>query len=396
MNYEQFGGPSAWLEKEQSRKRRHKWIVAGSAITIVVIIVAVVAGVLATKHKNSSTSSSSGSSSSTASGTTGGGTVVQSDPNDPSTFTKDSRLHQSFYGIAYSPAGVILPDCGATQADVIEDIQLLSQLTTRIRLYGADCNQTSLVLAAIKATKVDMQVWVGNYVVPGDDTAYTRQKAELATAFKQFGVDHVAGVTVGNEYMLNYLTDNGGADQDINGAVANTGAKMLITWIEDTRSFLPTLNLGKTLPVGTSDAGSYFNNMVLEAVDYGMANVHAWFADVTAEQAAPWVFDFFDNTDVLEAQAVTNKPSMYIAETGWPTTANDTAHLSNGVGTASEAGLQSFLDDFICQANANNTNYFMFEAFDELWKDAQFGGVEAHWGLFTANKTLKHITIPKC
>jgi len=49
-----------------------------------------------------------------------------------------------------------------------------------------------------------------------------------------------------------------------------------------------------------------------------MANVHAWFAEVTAAQAAPWVFDFFQNTNIAEAQAVTNQPHMYIAETGWP------------------------------------------------------------------------------
>jgi hypothetical protein len=38
--------------------------------------------------------------------------VNQTDPNDPSTFQKDSRLHQSFYGFAYTPEGSQLPDCG--------------------------------------------------------------------------------------------------------------------------------------------------------------------------------------------------------------------------------------------------------------------------------------------
>lgn len=55
--------------------------------------------------------------------------VTQSDPNDPSTFQKDPRLKQSFYGIAYEPNGVIYPTCGATLQDVIVDIQLMSQLT---------------------------------------------------------------------------------------------------------------------------------------------------------------------------------------------------------------------------------------------------------------------------
>jgi hypothetical protein len=33
---------------------------------------------------------------------------------------------------------------------------------------------------------------------------------------------------------------------------------------------LSGLSLSKTIPVGTADAGSYFNNMVLQAVDYGV------------------------------------------------------------------------------------------------------------------------------
>jgi len=33
---------------------------------------------------------------------------------------------------------------------------------------------------------------------------------------------------------------------------------------------LSSLNLPKTIPVGNSDAGSYFNNKVMLAIDYGV------------------------------------------------------------------------------------------------------------------------------
>ena len=33
---------------------------------------------------------------------------------------------------------------------------------------------------------------------------------------------------------------------------------------------LASMNLPKTIPVGNSDAGSYFNDQVLSAVDYGV------------------------------------------------------------------------------------------------------------------------------
>lgn len=45
---------------------------------------------------------------------------------------------------------------------------------------------------------------------------------------------------------------------------------MLIADIQDTRNMLAGMNLAKTLPVGNADAGSYFNNKVLAAVDYGV------------------------------------------------------------------------------------------------------------------------------
>lgn len=142
--------------------------------------------------------------------------------------------------------------------------------------------------------------------------------------------------------------------------------------------------MGITLPVGTSDAGAYFNNEVLAAVDYGMANVHPWFADVSIQQAAGWTWEFFEDTDVTEGAAVPNKPTMYIAETGWPTNSNDTADATDGVSAASEANLQIFLDTYVCQANANGTQYFYFEYFDEPWQEEQYGGVEGYWGIFNS------------
>ncbi|TFK49670.1 glycoside hydrolase [Heliocybe sulcata] len=378
------GGNTNWLEKQESRSRRSRWIVIGSILGLIgLIVIGVALGV--TLSKKSSSKSSSGSSS---------GAVNQSDPNDPSTFQKDANLKQSFYGIAYTPEGSQYPACGNSLDQVITDIQLLSQLTTRIRLYGADCNQSALVLEAIKQTKVNMTVWLANYNIPTDNTPYTRQKAAIQSAIETYGTDHIGGVTVGNEYMLNYLNANGATDP--NSAVGNQGAALLKTDIDDTRTMLSGMNLATHIPVGTAEAGSYFNTEVLEDVEYGMSNVHPWFANVSIDQAASWTWDFFDQQNVEPAAALSNSPKMYIAETGWPSNSSDAGNESNGPSTASTANLQTFLDTFVCQANQNGTGYFYFEYFDEIWKDQQFGGVEGWWGLFYANRTLKPITIPDC
>lgn len=123
---------SAWLEKEQSRNKRSKWLVScplsfrsirlrsarslcavathrrtkllgGLAAVIVIVGVGVGVGVgVANSHKSSSKTSSGSSV----------GAVNQTNPNDPSSFLPDSRLKKSFWGIAYTPEGSQYPACG--------------------------------------------------------------------------------------------------------------------------------------------------------------------------------------------------------------------------------------------------------------------------------------------
>jgi exo-beta-1,3-glucanase (GH17 family) len=263
---------------------------------------------------------------------------------------------------------------------------------------GADCNQTALVLEAIKQTKVDMKIYAAIYIPVDDDTAYTRQKDELEKAIRTYGVDHIEGISVGNEYMLNYVTLNGGEGSGVDGAVGLAASRNLKTHITETRQMMSDLGFGN-VPIGTADAGAYFNTDLLGAIDFGLSNIHAWFAPTTAAGATEWTNTFFEDQNVTPARAVSNHPTMVIAETGWPTHSNGTATENSGAGPggeASVANLQTFLDDFICAANRASTPYFMFEYSDVPWKDIRFGGVEGYWGMFDKNKRLKDLTLPDC
>jgi cytoskeletal protein RodZ len=118
---------------------RSKWIIAGSVIGLIgLAVIGIAVGVTVSKnHKksavNTSTSSSNSSASNPASNP-GSASNPSNQSTGPSSFTQDPRLKKSFYGLAYTPEGSQLPGCGALLADVITDVQLMSQLTTRIRL----------------------------------------------------------------------------------------------------------------------------------------------------------------------------------------------------------------------------------------------------------------------
>lgn len=127
--------------------------------------------------------------------------------------------------------------------------------------------------------------------------------------------------------------------KDAMGPEGIAAADFLKTKIADVRSTISGMSLSKTIPIGTADAGSYFNSDIVEACDYCMANVHPWygnlrdlrvsisndafdihrFASVTIDQSAGWTADFFQMNDVDLAKNTTKNPTFYIAETGWPT-----------------------------------------------------------------------------
>jgi hypothetical protein len=83
--------------------------VIGSLVGLIVLIaIGVTVGVVVSK--NSSKDKATSSTGSSNSSSTGGGSNA-TNSNDPSVFTKDERLHRSFYGMAYTPEGS-LPDYG--------------------------------------------------------------------------------------------------------------------------------------------------------------------------------------------------------------------------------------------------------------------------------------------
>jgi exo-beta-1,3-glucanase (GH17 family) len=312
---------------------------------------------------------------------------------DPTTWTADSRLHQSLWGIAYtSQDSSYYPQCGDTIAEVVGDVQLMTQLTTRIRLYGTDCAQFQLVQQAIQQTQTNLHVFPGIYI-DGNDTTYTRQRDQLFQVLDQYGLDNVLGITVGNEYLL---------DSNGDPTTLATAQTYLLSKITDVRTVLAGKNYNKTIPVGSADAGSMITAEYAAACDYVMANTHPFFSGVTIDGAAQWTSEYL--VDQEPHYATDANKTLYSAEIGWPTDAIAGGSLNLNGSIASVPNTQILLDTFVCAANTNITaspggtyghGYFWFELFDQEWKVPD-GGAEPFWGVFDQNRNLKNLTIPSC
>ncbi len=210
-------------------------------------------------------------------------------------------LHKVFPGIDYTPMYTQYPDCLSyppSQNNVTRDLAVLSQLTNTIRLYGTDCNQTEMLLHSIDQLNLNgtIKVWMGVWL-DTNTTTNERQLSQMYDIFNKHGAASFVGVIVGNEVLYR---------QDMNA----TALGDIITGV---RSNLTSM--GISIPVASSDLGDDWTSALADVVDIVMANIHPFFAGVTADVAASWTWEFWQNHDIT-LQSDTSK--NYISETGWP------------------------------------------------------------------------------
>lgn len=90
--------------------------------------------------------------------------------------------------------------------------------------------------------------------------------SQLAMSLCSSTSDRAASAVTHSNSVTSYVGSTG----DPNGATGDLGAAILIQDIEDTRAMLKEIGVDSEIPVGNSDAGSYFSTKVLSAVDYGV------------------------------------------------------------------------------------------------------------------------------
>ncbi|KAB5546863.1 putative glucan endo-1,3-beta-glucosidase btgC [Coniochaeta sp. 2T2.1] len=381
------GDKSQWLEKQSKHSKKWKWAIIGGVGLIIVaaIVVGVLFGVVFKQNKES------GGGSNTSGSTSDPDEDGDLDINSPSikALLNNKNLHKIFPGIDYTPLNTQYPDCihnPPSQNNITKDVAVLSQLSNTIRLYGTDCNQTQMTIHALEKLGMSdsVKLWLG---VWQDNNATTnkRQLDQMYDILDAYGEKPFKGLIVANEILFREQM-----------TVAELGQLL-----EEVREKVKAK--GMSLPVATSDLGDKWTAELAAQSDYIMANIHPFFGGINANDAASWTWSFWSNHNGPFFK--TDLSKNIISETGWPSQGGTdcgsaTVTVCPDASVAGIDQLNQFMEDWVCSALTNGTEYFWFEAFDEPWK-IQFNSKnqnwEDHWGIMDVDRNLKDgVKIPDC
>ncbi|KAI1505996.1 glycoside hydrolase family 17 protein [Biscogniauxia marginata] len=375
---------SEWISKQNSSRKKWKWCL-GIFIALIIaggIAGGVVGGLLGNKDKGNGDGQSASDDAAANGDLDINSSEIKSLMNNPD-------LHKVFPGVDYTPINVQFPDClknPPSQNNVTRDVAVLSQLTNTIRLYGTDCNQTEMTIHALDRLKLqdEIKIWLGVWQ-DSNDTTNKRQISKMWNILDEYGDKPFKGLIVGNEILFR----------------EEMTAQELGNLLETIRSNLT--DHGWNLPVATSDLGDNWDSSLAQISDYIMGNIHPFFAGVNAKEAASWTWSFWHNKASSFFKSDNSK--NVISEIGWPSKggtncgSDSVTDCPNG-SVAGIDELNTLMEDWVCQALANGTNYFWFEMFDEPWKisfNEPGKEWEDQWGLMDVNRKLKNgVKIPDC
>ncbi|KAJ5929492.1 Cell surface mannoprotein MP65 [Penicillium verhagenii] len=257
------------------------------------------------------------------------------------------------FGISYTPYNADR-SC-KTQAQINKDLDILTQYKF-VRIYGTDCDQTTLVARAARLH--NMQVFAGIYDLTDFPTSLNAFKdaANKEDGTQDWSVFHT--IAVGNELV------NGGRSTpaEVSGAITQA------------RTFLRAQ--GYNGPVVTVDTFSVLlkHPELCHASDYCAANCHAFF-DATQQphNAGPYALE-----QMHAVSAAAGGKHTIITESGWPH-----AGQANGDATPSPENQRVAVESLRRSFAHRGDDLVLFTAFDDLWKDDNryTFNAERFWGI---------------
>jgi exo-beta-1,3-glucanase (GH17 family) len=267
-----------------------------------------------------------------------------------------------------------------SEAEILEDLNILKEHWNLIRVYGAD-DAAERVLKVIHENQLPIRLMLGIWLE--NETKRPERKAENLEQINR-------GIALANQYPVEVIAINVGNESQVEWSWHHMEMDVLIQYIRMVRQ-------NTKQPITTSDDYNFWNKpksqTVSDEIDFIALHAYALWNGQLLDYAMTW-------TDSVFKDIKSRHPHQDIAltETGWATTYNPTkmgpgeqgSLIKGKVGVAEQ---QQFITEFWVWAEANKVTTFLFEAFDEPWKGGgeQSGPdeVEKHWGIFYEDRSPK-------
>jgi exo-beta-1,3-glucanase (GH17 family) len=237
------------------------------------------------------------------------------------------------------------------------DLAILSRHFSCIRTYSV----AGLEALPEYAAKYGMQVLLGAWI--GADPILNQQELEKVVALAKRHPATVRAVVVGNEALLR---------REVTG-------EQLAGYIRQVNDALPGV------PVTYADVWEFWlkHPEVGQATDFVTIHILPYWEDnpVGIDQAMAHIRKIREEI----GRKMPGK-EILIGETGWPSQ----GRMREGALPSLENQAR-FIRGFIALAEQEQWQYNLIEAFDQPWKRSKEGAVGGYWGLFSTERTDKHI-----
>ncbi len=269
---------------------------------------------------------------------------------------------------------------GPSEAEILEDLNLLSPYWNLIRVYGSD-DDSERVLKVIHDHNLPIRVMLGIWLE--NETTRPERKPE--------NLEQVArGIDLANRFPDEVIAINVGNESQVDWSWHRMEMENLIQYIRAVRNHTQQ-------PVTTADDYNFWNKdhskRVAAEIDFIGLHAYPLWNGKTLDVGMAWI-----DTVFKAAQIMHDGKTIALTETGWAT-----VYQPKNNGPGQEGALvkgdvsinaqETFLLQLNSWIDSTHTTTFLFEAFDEPWKG---GGLESdpdvmekHWGVFSENRQPK-------
>ncbi|MFO1507382.1 MAG: glycosyltransferase [Lysobacterales bacterium] len=238
-----------------------------------------------------------------------------------------------------------------SETELAGDIALLSKYTHRIRTYSSLESPQIPRLAQLYGMTVAQGAWLDRRLDHND-----RELAALFALSRKYG--NIKRAIVGNETIL----------------LGNLDVDQLIGYLDRARAHLD-------IPVSTAEPLDTWQRHpeLARHVDFITVHILPYWENKPRKEAVDFVLGQYHALERM----FPGKP-VVIGEVGWPSNGNRRQYAQPSLQDEAR-----FIREWMNAAAREHIDYYLMEAFDQPWKEANEGRAGAYWGVFDASRQPK-------